>query len=359
MHRLEVPHPLAGLDVERDQALGEQVVARPVAAVVVAGRRARRQVHVAQLLVGAHRRPDVGVARVAPRLVAPGVGAEVVPPRHRAEDPPHVPGAGVHPLDPAGRRLLRDCPVGDDVRRDHHAAGHDGRRGHPHQVAAAVVRASADGARDALHQVDAAVVAEAEHRCAGFRVERDQIPLVGPEEDAGIVLVAPPGDPARVVEVGRLPAQIDLRVVHPDRLAGLGVYRRHLVQRGRDVEDPRHHQRRRLEHPDPEARELFAQRVEIERPVGRLPAPGDSKIGEVAGVDLVEGRVLGAAGVAAVAPPFTAGRAVLGARLGRTERGRAPCQEHHGDENRGAAPRALHRHLRLHYTRAEREASRP
>ena len=189
------------------------------------------------------------------------------------------------------------------------------------------------------------------NRRAGLGVERDQIPLVSPEEDAGIVPAAPPGDPARVVEVGRPPAPVDLRVVHPDRLAGRGVDGRHLVQRGRDVQHPGHHQRRRLEHPDPEARKLLAQPVEIERPVGRRPAPGNLKVVEVAGVDLVEGRVLGAAGVAAVASPFAVRGAVLGVRIGRPERGRAPRQEHHGNENRRAAPGAVHRHLQRHYTR--------
>ena len=48
MHGLEVPHAFAGRGVEADQALGEQIVAAPMAAVVVVGRRTEGQVHVAE-----------------------------------------------------------------------------------------------------------------------------------------------------------------------------------------------------------------------------------------------------------------------------------------------------------------------
>ena len=50
VHRLEVPDALAGFDVDGDDRFREQIVARPVAAVVVVGDGAGRQIHVAQLI---------------------------------------------------------------------------------------------------------------------------------------------------------------------------------------------------------------------------------------------------------------------------------------------------------------------
>ena len=45
MHDLEVPLPLAGLQIDADQAVAEQIVARPLAAVVIRGRRLHRQIN--------------------------------------------------------------------------------------------------------------------------------------------------------------------------------------------------------------------------------------------------------------------------------------------------------------------------
>ena len=60
---LEVPDPLAGLCLQAHQALGEQVVAHALPAVVVVGRRRRREVYVVELTIVRHRRPDVGASR--------------------------------------------------------------------------------------------------------------------------------------------------------------------------------------------------------------------------------------------------------------------------------------------------------
>ena len=308
-----MPDPLAGLRVDGDDAFGEQVVAEAVAAVVVAGRRAGRQVDVPELVVGAQRRPDVGVAGVAPRLVQPGVGAEVVRLRDGAEHPAHVAGARVDPLDPAGRRLPADDEVRDDGRRDHHVAGDDRRRGDPHQVPTLVVGPAPLGPRDALHQVDPAVVAEVADRLAGAGVHRDQVRLAGAPEDAGIVAVAPVGETARAVAVRRVAALVGSRIVHPDGFAGAGVDRRRLVERGGQVEHAVDHQRRRLQAADGDRPVVRApgQRLQVHVAVDGLPAPGDAQVAEVARVDLVQRGVLRAAVVAGVAAPFAVDGAVL------------------------------------------------
>ena len=312
--RLEVPDPLPGLGVDGDDALGEEVVAEAMAAVVVAGRRAGRQIDVAELVVGAQRRPDVGVARVAPRLVQPGIGAEVVGLRDGAEHPPHVAGARVDPLDPAGRCLPADDEVRDDGRRDHHVAGDDRRRGHAHQVAALVVGGAPLRSRDVLHQIDPAVVAEVADGVAGAGVDRDEVRLARAPEDAGVlVAIAPVRQTARTVGVRRVASLVGLRIVHPERLAGAGIDRRRLVQRGGQVEHAVDHQRRRLQAADGDGPVVLpsGQRLEVDVAVDGLPAPGDAQILEVARVDLIQRGVLGAAVVAGVAAPLAVDGAVL------------------------------------------------
>jgi hypothetical protein len=59
---LEVPDTLPGLDIQRHQAFGKQVVAVTRASLVVAGRRLDRQIHVAEFFVRRHRRPDGNVS---------------------------------------------------------------------------------------------------------------------------------------------------------------------------------------------------------------------------------------------------------------------------------------------------------
>ena len=68
-----------------------------MAAVEVVGRRADRQVDVAELLVGAHRRPDVGVAGFLPGILLPGLVAELARLRDGVEGPEQAAGATSKP----------------------------------------------------------------------------------------------------------------------------------------------------------------------------------------------------------------------------------------------------------------------
>ena len=71
MHDLEVPLALAGLQIDADDAVAEQVVAGTMAAVVVRRRILDRQIDQAGFLVDRDLRPDAGVAVDRPRLVLP------------------------------------------------------------------------------------------------------------------------------------------------------------------------------------------------------------------------------------------------------------------------------------------------
>ena len=109
MDGLEVPHALARLDVECDQRIREQVVARPPTAVPRGRGRRQRDVDVTELFIGRHRIPRAEVAGDFPRTVAPRVVAELAGLRHHVKRPQQPAGFGVEAADVFGRRFLACC----------------------------------------------------------------------------------------------------------------------------------------------------------------------------------------------------------------------------------------------------------
>ena len=330
---LVVPDPLPGGRIQRNQALGEEVLAWPVAAVVVACAQLDGQVDVPQRGVGAQRGPHGGVARVRPGIVFPGVvsvlaglGDGVEGPAKLARDrveAAHV--AGGH-LGGGGRttggqgRADHDNPVHDDRRR----TGPDW-RAHQVQVAA-----------QAEAQVDHAVVPEARDRSPRSGIQRDQMEARRHHEDARPrVRRRPVGDaPARIPSRGR--AVPFVHAVGPQGLAGTCVdgHDRATVSR-RGVQDVAGHEWRGA------VVVLWARTV-----VGGRPAPRDLQGVHVVAVDLIERRVAGAAGVAPVEAPLPVGCSLLaGGAQGREEkRGRGDQQGRscraHGTGVQGATPGA-------------------
>ena len=126
---LVVPDAAARPGVEADQAVGEQVVALPVAAVEVVRRRADGQVDIAELRVGSHRRPHVRSADALGGAVLPGRVAELPRSRHGVEGPQELSGSGVVAADIARRPLGPRRPVHDRRADDQHVADHCRRRG--------------------------------------------------------------------------------------------------------------------------------------------------------------------------------------------------------------------------------------
>ena len=99
VHELEVPLALAGLQVDGDDAFGEEVVAGTMAAVEIGGGRLDRQVRETELFVDRNLIPDADVAVDRPRIVQPRVVAEFAGPRNRVERPQPLAGAHVEGLD--------------------------------------------------------------------------------------------------------------------------------------------------------------------------------------------------------------------------------------------------------------------
>src|SRR5262249_52842274 len=169
--RLEMPDALAGLRVEAQQALRKEVAARPGAPVIVVVGRLDRRVDVSELLISAHLSPDADVTRVRPRVVQPGIAAELARSRDRSEFPQELPGADVVPSDVSLVPALSSGILAGRAAQsadDHHVADDERRTAPPVARRLVIV---------ALRQIDVAGgrVAEAGIALSGLRVERDQV----------------------------------------------------------------------------------------------------------------------------------------------------------------------------------------
>ena len=279
---LEVPDALARLRVDADQALGEQVVARPVGPVVVVRRRARRQVDVPQFVVRAHRRPHVRVAGRPPGLVLPGLDAKLVVPWDRVETPLELTRVDVVGAHVARRRVAPDRVV-EDLRADDHAVAHDDRRRAVGDVADRVVAGA-----EILRQVDHAVLAEGPVRLAGRGVDRDELPTDRRDKEALLLTVRPVLDAAGADRPHRRAAALPgPRVVDPLLLAGRRIEQRHLAEAGRREQASADHQRHGAEQPGVVARQHVQRHFVVRRP----PTPSDLEPAEVRAVDLGQRRI--------------------------------------------------------------------
>ena len=72
---LVVPDLLATSCLDTDEAIAIEAVAGTMPAVEIIGWRANGKVDVAEFLIGAHGRPNVGVASLLPRAILPGFDA--------------------------------------------------------------------------------------------------------------------------------------------------------------------------------------------------------------------------------------------------------------------------------------------
>ena len=116
---LVVPAADAGFRVQRDQRLGEQVVARTRAAVIEVAGIPGRQIDEAALLVDRHARPGLDLPGVAPRFVLPGLGADRGRRlRDRRPPPDQLAGSRVIGAHVSRRRLLVEQVVADRAAED-------------------------------------------------------------------------------------------------------------------------------------------------------------------------------------------------------------------------------------------------
>ena len=209
MHRLEVPEPLAGARVEREEAVGEEILADAIRAVEVVVRRSGRDVDDAAFFVDRHRAPVVHAADVLVGLLRPRVVAELAGQRHRVELP---------------LLLTRDDVVRADVARRVHE-GFAGRRSQNHQVLpdlAGTVRLNSSrvllGARQPVPQIDDAVLAEGQDRLAGSRIDLLKETVDRKQQPSVFPVVALPVVHATAVNTGQ-------PLMDPDLSAGRRIQR--------------------------------------------------------------------------------------------------------------------------------------
>src|SRR5207237_8984042 len=92
VHDLEMPFALARFQIDADDAVAEEVVARAMPAVVVRRWIFNRQVDEPCFFVHGDLRPDAGVAVDGPRLVLPRLVAEFAGTRSRVHRPQRLAG---------------------------------------------------------------------------------------------------------------------------------------------------------------------------------------------------------------------------------------------------------------------------
>src|SRR5262249_36178922 len=203
-------------------------------------------------------------------------------------------GANIECMNITARRLLFHWRIAYRRAHNDNITAHDGRRGN-------CVVAGILGILDRPGEVHSSVIPEVRDNLAGLCVNRDQVSVAGSDEDSLDLAVSPIGySSVDETEIGWMPGLVALGVIHPDRLAGLGVDCCHLTKRRADIEGAADHQRRRFM---PEGKQTLILLDELE--IRRGPAPGDFEGLDIGGIDLVKRRVLCIAAVAAKVAPFT------------------------------------------------------
>src|SRR5262245_60044084 len=161
VHQLEVPLADAGLQIDGDEALREDVVAGTVADVFVDRRRLDWQIHEACLRIDADLGPDTSVPRPFPRPVFPGVVAELTRHRNGIESPDLFAGADVErPNETFGIGAVQIAEALEHGRADDDDVADDGRRRVQANFTALQIDLLVATDDDALLQVEDAVLSE-------------------------------------------------------------------------------------------------------------------------------------------------------------------------------------------------------
>ena len=322
MNGLELPNQFAGPDVQAKNRIGVKILPRPVPAEVGGGWRAQRNIHVAELFIGGERGPGSHITHVlrgtfAPRLI-PGLTLM----RHNMEGPEQFTGVYIETADILRFRLALKTAIAVSARglAAAVAADHDhvvdNKRTGPAEVGRVVFGVAV--------QREAAVVAEYTITQAGLWIQRIQI-LAADHNDAFLLAVGPPGDPAGALAGGFLQGGFN-RLLDPVGFAGgrvKSLCQTHAVGRNQNAID---HDRRA-------AKVIGGVQVGVfffDGGIDGGPRPGDLEIFHVAGVDLVEGGITVEGLISSVGPPF--GR--VGFALLRAQRTHAGNAGHTGKNHR-------------------------
>ena len=229
-----MPHFPAGAGIHGNQRIRIEIVAGPRHAVIVARRRAERQIDEAEFFIGAEGRPDLGLAAHPPGVIFPRFHPRFAFARHGVEGPQQLAGAHIEAAHIAGERGLVDVGnAGGDrlAANDDHIPHHNRRRCRPRKYRLG-----------RFAQIDPALIAEIRDRLAGAGIEHIEIGAAH-GDNAGCRTLAPQrqrpagrcrGEPC-ITGKGRLT---------PDDPAACRITRLHQADLVADVHHPAHHQRR-------------------------------------------------------------------------------------------------------------------
>ena len=317
MDQLEMPLALAGLQIDRHEALAEEAGARPIRAEVVTGGKFDGQIGDAELFVDADLSPRAGIARVRPRVVQPGVVPEFARPRDRVKDPEPLARAHVESADVA---LHVGLPRGNAARFVRGADDDNVFGNHRRRVQADLRRHRIDHLVIVLFQIDEAVFAKRRDAHASLRVERDELISRRHVENSLLASIGPVREAAaRELPGRRSGAGAFAFAVHPQLFACFRIERDNRAPAAAGcIQHAVHHQRGALVIE-------FRPRSEM---VGLEP-PRHGELAEVVGGDLIERRVARMTLVAPVGRPF----AVFGAGLS-VHAGDRPAEGQHNRDER-------------------------
>ena len=215
-HMLEMPAQFATVQVERNHAVGIEVVTRTVHAVIIRRGGAGGQVEQPMLLIDRHGRPDIGTAAAAAGMALQGV-----------ELPQGLTAEAV------------ECHHGPARRGGAHEVDHS-RTGHHYTSRHHRCRGVADFARYQAFitvELHPAALAEAGTGPAVSGVDSPQLAVVGAQVQpvaAGLTdrCAGFPGVTHPATAEGAVAAVVDLRVEAPALRAACRVQRDHAVERG-------------------------------------------------------------------------------------------------------------------------------
>ena len=278
MHGLEMPQIFAGARIESEQAVGEQIVARAIAAIqfIFGGR--DRKIRDAALLVDGDLTPHIHAAHVLVGVLWPRVVPEFALTRNRVEHPCQLARAHVKRAQIARRRQITFAgKASENDQIFENPAGSSGGQRNRRAV-------------DPDLQIQLAVIREGIHGLSRQRVDGVQVPARGDEDAAvfavfalPVVRAALPGDSAPAAAAGA-------ERMHPQLFAGRRVESNQRPALRRDVRDVIDHQR-----------------AEHRSPVWRRVGPCHFDLVHIRSVDLLQRRIVRAVGTAEVLLPARGG----------------------------------------------------
>ena len=302
MNKLKMPEPLAGLGIQRQQAIGIQILAQTVATPEIEGCRAGRAEHDPPGFIEREARPHIGAADITVRLGGPGLVARLAGLGDGVEAPRQFSGANVESPYRAwsrrGRAFAQAHAHDEEVFEDD-----PGCRRLKGQVRSF--------APEFLFQVDGTLLTKTRNASPGHHIDGVEEMVVG-VKDAPIGAVSPIGQTTIDPALG-------------DAVARSGVEAPFLNPGGRVEREEFQVGCRAIDHAiDHQWIALNLRTVLRIRPPTAI-GPGNLQLPDILGLDLLQARMVAAARVTQVDGPVHGARRGPRSAEGQHRRRPAPC----------------------------------